>query len=104
MIPCLIPSTLILYSLNFPLVRSLFCSAGVYGSPNIADCEQALLEIPFARISERSWEAPLVHVFVEPQFQKPPFRSIDNRFRPEAIIQLPKVWKHSESHSKFCIC
>lgn len=92
-------SILFLLSLCLPLVRSFICNGVVYGSPKVDDCKQALLELPFAR-EPRSYQARYPHIFVEPQFQKPQFLLVTNDFRPHAIVQLPKIWKHSKSHGQ----
>ena len=100
----LIRSILIFCSLHLTLVHSLICSQTTYGTPNPDDCAQALLEIPFAKNTMPSGEARLFHLFTEPQFQLPPFHRVTNNFRPQAIIQLPKFWKHSTSqHPHFTI-
>ena len=98
-LPCPSPSILFIYSLCFPLVRSLVCSEEIYGNPKIEDCERVLLEIPFARQSFSSRQSQYQHVFAEPQFLEPPFAQVINMYRPRAIIQLPKVWKSSKSLS-----
>ena len=110
MLYCVYPSILFLLSLCLPLVRSFICSEDVYGSPNVDDCKQALLEVPFAR-KPGGDQARYSHVFAEPQFQEPPFSSVTNNLRPQAIVQLPRIWKHSKSHwqtshppSLMCIC
>lgn len=90
------PSILFIYSLLFPLVRSLVCSEEIYGNPKVEDCEQVLLEIPFARESVPSYQSQSRRIFAEPQFQWPPFGQVINTYRPQAMIQLPKVWKHSK--------
>ena len=95
-----IPSTLFLCGFLPPLARSLICSDGVYGNPKMNDCEQALLEIPFARQPIDSHQSSLPHVFVEPQFLRPPFRQFTNTFRSQSMIQLPKIWKHSKLSSE----
>lgn len=100
MVSCLGLSILLSCSLHFSLVRSLICSDELYGNPNVDDCEQALLEIPFAKQTHSSYSSRCPHIFAEPQFQQPPFRLVTNDHRPQAIIQLPKIWKHSESYSQ----
>lgn len=95
---CLGPSIVLLCSLHFSLVRSLICSDEIYGKPKVADCEQALLDIPFAKQPDSNFQSRFPHVFAEPQFQVPPFYLLINNYRPQAIIQLPKIWKHSKSY------
>ena len=98
--PSLLSSTLLIsWILCIPLVRSSFCNGLLYGSPNIDDCEQALLEIPFAREGSSS-RSQTPQLFAEPQFQVPPFHSITNNLRPQSIVQLPKIWKHSKSRAE----
>ena len=93
------PSLLILWTLYFPLVSSSFCNGLLYGTPKIDDCEQALLEIPFAREASSS-RSQTPQLFAEPQFQSPPFHGITNNLRPQSIVQLPKIWKHSKSYAR----
>ena len=93
------PSLMISWSLFFPVVRSSFCNGLLYGTPKIYDCEQALLEIPFAREGSSS-RSQTPQLFAEPQFQAPPFRGISNNLRPQSIVQLPKIWKYSESYAR----
>lgn len=80
-----------------PLTSATFCHAGIYGTPNVQDCLQALNWIPYARLAPSYPLSQQPHVFSEPQFLQPPFSSLDNPYRPSAIIQLPKIYKHSES-------
>ncbi|KAF6227612.1 hypothetical protein HO173_012141 [Letharia columbiana] len=94
MFSCFSTGILFLCSICFPLVRSLICSEEIFGTPKVDDCKQALLEIPFARQSVASYQSQYSHLFAEPQFQEPPFHSVTNNLRPQAIIQLPKIWKH----------
>ncbi|KAM0798482.1 hypothetical protein BDR22DRAFT_374387 [Usnea florida] len=89
------PSLLMSWTLYFAVVRSLFCNGLLYGNPNIDDCEQALLEIPFARQAGSSSRSQIPQLFAEPQFQAPPYGSISNGLRPQPIVQLPKIWKHN---------
>ena len=100
MLSWLNPSTLVLCGFLPPLACSLVCSDRVYGNPKVDDCKQALLKIPFARQPIDSQQSRLPHAFAEPQFLKPPFRLFPNAFRPQSIIQLPKIWKHSKSRSE----
>lgn len=88
------PSLLISWTLYIPIVGSLICNGLLYGTPNINDCEQALLEIPFAREGSSS-RSQTPQLFAEPRFQSPPFHLITNNLRPQAIVQLPKIWKHN---------
>ena len=100
MIPSFLgPTLLISWIPYFPVVHSSFCNGLLYGYPNVDDCEQALLEIPFAREGSSS-RSQTPQLFAEPQFQSPPFHSITNNLRPQAIVQLPKIWKHSKSYAQ----
>ena len=92
------PSILFICSLGFLPVRSLVCNSEVFGNPKVEDCSQALLEIPFARRPPGSFQSRYPHFFAEPQFQEPPFHLVTNNYRPQAIIQIPKIWKRSKSH------
>ena len=94
------PSLLISWIFYFPVVRSLFCNGLLYGTPKVDDCEQALLEIPFARQAGSDSRSQTPQLFAEPQFQAPPFHEITNNLRPQPIVQLPKIWKHSKSHTR----
>ncbi len=94
------PIILFIYSLHVSLVRSVVCNKELYGSPKATDCDQVLLKIPFAGHFGTSDDSRQSHLFVEPQFLRPPFSEVLNRFRPEPIIQVPKIWKHGELGSR----
>lgn len=96
MLSYLIFSQLYFFSLYIPVAHSVSCSGVVYGTPKAEDCQQALLEIPFAREAPRRSQVLYPHIFAEPQFQEPPFREVINGYRPNSIIQLPKIWKYSK--------
>ena len=100
MFSCVSQRLMLLCSLCFPLVRSLVCNDEIYGNPKVDDCERALLELSYARQSDGSYRFRVSHIFAEPQFLEPPFNLITNSYRPRAIIQLPKIWKHSKSRSQ----
>ena len=46
------------------------------------------------RLIERG-EAAEPRLFAEPQYMQPPFSGVYNVYRPNAIVLLPKIWKHS---------
>lgn len=73
------------------------CDKNVYGTPNIEDCKTAMLWIPYLEQprGRRQNEATVFRTFAEPQFLKPPFTLVRNEWAPRAIVQLPKIWKHS---------
>ena len=78
-----------------PFVISLICNAEIYGTPNSQDCINAINEIPFALEPYSNPYSQIPRLFAEPQYLEPPFDAVRNVFRPNAIIQLPKIWKHS---------
>lgn len=79
-----------------PQTSATFCNGAIYGTPVAQDCLEALNWIPYARAAPSYPLAQQPHVFSEPQFLQPPFTGLDNPYRPSAIIQLPKIYKHSE--------
>ncbi len=83
---------------NYPLLTAKQCEGTIYGFPNVQDCLQALAWIPFARFPPSSpyyTRSQQLQVFSEPQYLQPPFTSLSNIYFPNAIVQLPKIWKHS---------
>lgn len=82
--------------LRLTLVDSQSCNSAIYGTPNILDCYEALGWIPFSRMQPSYPPSLQLRVFSEPQYLPPPFASLNNPYRPEAIIQLPKIGRHSE--------
>lgn len=85
-----------LWALYYPLVLSAECSASVYGTPDLQDCIQALSWIPYAQKSPSDPGSQQIRVFAEPQYLRTPFGALNNGYRPHAIVQLPKPWKHSK--------
>lgn len=80
---------------DYALVTANLCDGGIYGFPDVQDCLQALAWIPFARLHPPSPRSHQLQVFSEPQYLQPPFTNLSNVFSPNAIVQLPKIWKHS---------
>ncbi len=95
--------TKLLFLLYCTLVNSAYyCDSSIYGTVVKEDCLIALYKIPF--ISEpTNPKFQRLQVFAEPQFMDPPFSGIDNRYRPDPIIQLPKIWKHSTIFCAFSV-
>ena len=85
-----------LWALYYPLVLSAECSASVYGTPDVQDCIQALSWIPYAQESPSDPRSQQIRIFAEPQYLRTPFGALNNGYRPHAIVQLPKTWKHSK--------
>lgn len=88
-------ATICLIYLHCTLVSAAVCNSDVYGIPNPRDCAQALRKIPFATLPPSEPQSLQPHFFAEPQYMDPEFGGIDNAFRPNAIVQLPKIWKYS---------
>ena len=92
------------------LVNSQICSEGIYGRVNARDCFKAINAMPFAQYPVTNTGSSLPRLFSEPQFQIPKFEFVKNDFRPRAIVQLPKVWKHGKSSlliiqaCHYCVC
>jgi hypothetical protein len=85
--------------LYFCLAEEPRCSAAIFGTPDLGDCEMAASKLPYATDSRGSRKAFLRTLFAEPQYLRPPFKSIDNRYRPLPINQLPKIWRSSNRDS-----
>ena len=74
---------------------AILCDKDLYGTPNMQDCYEAMFWIPYINPPARdSPEAKAFRIFAEPQFQSPPFGAVKNPYAPNAIVQLPKIWKH----------
>ena len=86
------------------LVLSLFvshslskriCDATLYGQPSRDDCEATLDLIPEAE-HRGSPAARERHLFVEPQYLRPPFSTVQTPYENK-IIQVPKIWRTGSS-------
>lgn len=77
------------------MVDSMVCNGGIYGNPVAEDCIAALEWMPFAKVELDLPDSRAQRIFAEPQQMSPPFAALANRQRPRAIVQLPKIWKHS---------
>lgn len=77
--------------------RRPICDETIYGKPNVEDCQTAMSWIPYFEQprGRQQNEATAFRTFAEPQFLKPPFSPVRNEWAPRAIVQLPKIWKHS---------
>ena len=63
------------------------CDRNRYGRPIPEDCKSASKWIPYSA----SWRQ-----FVAPEFMDPRFGAVSNAEAPTGIVQLPKIWRHSE--------
>lgn len=72
------------------------CSAAVFGVPPWNDCLAAFNKVPFAEDYETNRNANLTRLYSEPQYLRPPFGEVFNRYAPRAINQMPKIWQHSK--------
>lgn len=70
------------------------CNVGIYGLPNHGDCITAFQQIPFA-LAPAAYSAGASVLYSEPQFLRPPFTAVSNRYAPRPINQLPKIWRYS---------
>ena len=85
------------------LISCQTCNQNIYGSVDPYDCHRAIDEIPFALVPTTSYQSRNLRLFAEPQFQTPKFGYVNNQFRPQNIVQLPKIWKHGESAARATI-
>ena len=78
-----------------------YCSGALFGYPNPNDCIEAMRWIPYFSSPGGSTKDPATAIrqFVEPQFLDPPFSPVSNPYAPLAIVQMPKIWKHSMPYS-----
>ena len=88
--------TVVLWALYYPLGLSAECSAIIYGNPNVQDCIRALNWIPYSQESPSDPLSQQIRIYAEPQYLQTPFGALNNAYRPHAIVQLPKIWKHSQ--------
>lgn len=94
----------VLYALHSPLVLSAWCSASIYGTPIIADCKHALSWIPSIGKVPSDPQSQQPRIFAEPQHLPIPYGGVSNEYRPHAIVQLPKIWKHSKDTLGADVC
>ena len=82
-----------------------FCNVRIYGIPNYGDCLSALQTMPFATSPRQDFNSRSFELWSEPQFLRPPFAPIFNRYGPLPINQLPKIWRVRTSTPPSCrIC
>ena len=76
---------------------AMLCDKELFGTPNPADCVEAIRWIPYFGLPIERNPATAIRTFVEPQFLDPPFSPVKNDFRlgKYALVQLPKIWSHS---------
>ena len=76
---------------------ALLCDRELFGTPNPADCVEAIRWIPYFGFPIERGPATASRTFVEPQFLDPPFSPVKNYYSLEkyALVQLPKIWSHS---------
>lgn len=72
------------------------CNGHLFGDPSssaqISDCDHAYSWVP--------GPSAVRHVFVEPQFQSPPFSGVFDR-EGTGILQVPKLWTFGKSFLLF---
>ena len=90
--------TVLIWLLYGILASCTSCNSAIYGSPRYGDCRKAISKIPFAQEKPPNVRGQVPRNFVEPQYLQPPFRGVSNAYRRDAIVQLPKIWKHSMSN------
>ena len=74
------------------------CDKGLFVTPKIQDCYQAMFWIPYInRPAKDTPDASALRIFAEPQYLNPPFKAVKNPYAPKAIVQLPKIWKYGMS-------
>ena len=81
--------------------QDIFCSGDLFGQPVANDCKEAMKWIPYFMSPSGGAKNPAtaLRLFVEPQFMDLPFSPVSNPYSPLAIVQLPKIWKHSMLYS-----
>ena len=80
--------------LNLPAAHAL-CDAELYGTPKMEDCFSLLKVLP-GFLPSLLPDPTVEHTFVEPKFLQPPFCPVQG-MAPTSIIQLPKIWRSSQS-------
>ena len=91
---CSLLALTLIWLVSCQLVNSTRCNAGIYGIPDYYDCQQTFAWVSYMGLIEPG-EAAQPRLFAEPQYMGPPFSGVYNVYRPNAIVQLPKIWKHS---------
>lgn len=64
------------------------CDAAVYGRVNEAECAAAYRAMPSVATK---------HLFCEPQYLRPAFGYVQNRYFPYRIVQIPRIFRRGES-------
>ena len=76
-------------------ISQYICDSFTYGRPDPIDCASAIQSVKGGKPPpDPSIVEP--RLFVEPQYLDPPFDAVSpNPFKND-IVQLPKIWRHSE--------
>lgn len=79
-------------------VTEQLCDKDLFGTPNVDDCYHAMFWIPYMNSpAKQSPAATANRLFAEPQHLDPPFSAVKNKWAPNAIVQLPRIWKFGTS-------
>lgn len=84
----------LVFVLRFCSASHPVCSTGIYGVPNYKDCLSAWESMPFALKPSADAVSKRYELWSEPQYLRPPFTAVSNRYRPQPINQLPKIWRY----------
>ena len=87
----------LVFVLRFCSAFQPVCSRDIYGVPNYQDCVSALESMPFALRPSTDYGSKRYELWSEPQYLRPPFAAVFNRYRPFPINQLPKIWRYGVS-------
>ena len=79
---------------------SMVCSWDLYGRPSVSDSAAIAKALPFAK-DDPDRQINVRRVFAEPAFLKPKFSALKNRWPYNKMVQLPLIWRYSESKQSF---
>ena len=75
---------------------SMVCSWDLYGRPSVSDSAAIAKALPFTK-DDPDRQINVRRVFAEPAFLKPKFSALKNRWPYNKMVQLPLIWRYSES-------
>lgn len=94
----LLLSSAIAFALHILPVHSfsVLCALDIYGKPQVDDSYEIVTKLPF--LSDDPYHDLTKHrVFAEPAYLQPRFSQLVNPFE-SSMVQLPKIWRTSQSH------
>ena len=78
----------------------VYCSGMAYNNPDTADCSAALLYLPMDTTPQWFIEQQIRTALPDADWR--PFASVPHPVSPVPLVQMPKLWSHSQSNPGDC--